>query len=211
MTATMTADSAIADSLAVFTRVREQTLSATAHLTNDQANYSPNATTWSVAQNLDHLLLAEGLYRSQISRLLDLARRGEGRNINISLEEVDLKLPFVPKAVMPLLAVPLTMFNMFVPSAVRETVLRFPVVKAKNPKMMEPAAKKSINVLRDQLRASLAETEALFAGDLPPNAERVTVSHPVFGRNTIANIIRLMSAHEERHGTQMARVMQAFR
>jgi len=42
---------------------------------------------------------------------------------------------------------------------------------------------------------------------LPANAGSVTVSHPVFGRNTITNIFGLMAAHEERHGTQISGLM----
>ena len=135
-------------------------------------------------------------------RLLNLAREGKRRNIDVSLQEVDLNLPFVPRAIMPLMAVPLTMFNMFVPSVAREAVLRFPIMKAKNPKVMEPSSK-PIATLQEQLRSSLAETATLFADELPPNAAQVTISHPVFGRNTIANVLALMAAHEERHGKQM--------
>lgn len=109
---------------------------------------------------------------------------------------------------MPLMAMPLTVMNLFVPQALRETVLRFPILKAKNPKISEPAPAKPIAVLRDQLMASIARTEGLFAGALPANAGRVTVSHPVFGRNTIPNIFGLMAAHEERHGMQIGNVLR---
>jgi hypothetical protein len=180
-------------------------------LTPEQANFTQGRDTWSVAQNLDHLLLTEALYRGQIRRLLDMAREGRQTNIDVSLGEVDLSLPFIPKAMMPLVALPLTMMNMFVPSVVRETILRFPIMKAKNPKISEPAAAKPIAMLREQLTSSFAETEALFVGELPADAGRVTVSHPVFGRNTIANVFGLMAAHEERHGAQMRELMRQQR
>lgn len=201
-------DSAIRDSLQLFARVRSGTLRLVAGLTDQQTAYRPAPDVWSVAQILDHLLLTEALYRTQMKRLLNLAREGKRSNIDVSLREVDLSLPFVPKALMPLMAMPLTVMNMFVPQALRETVLRFPVLKAKNPKISEPAPAKPIAVLRDELMASIAETERLFAGSLPARAARVTVSHPVFGRNTIPNIFGLMAAHEERHGTQLSNVLR---
>ncbi|MFN0169173.1 MAG: DinB family protein [Bryobacteraceae bacterium] len=199
---------ALADSLRVFAGVRSGTLRLVSGLTSEQANFSPRRETWSVAQNLDHLLLTESLYRGQMSRLLELAREGRQTNIDVSLGDVDLNLPFIPKAMMPLMTLPLTMMNMFVPPIVRETVLRFPIMKAKNPKISEPAAAKPIATLREELTTSLAETESLFSGELPASAERVTVSHPVFGCNTIANLFGLMAAHEERHGTQIRELVR---
>lgn len=201
-------DRAISDAVKLFTRVRGGTLRLVSGLTEEQAAYRPASDAWSVAQILDHLLLTEALYRTQMKRLIELAREGKRSNIDVSLSEVDLSLPFIPKALMPAMALPLTMMNMLVPQALRETVLRFPVMKAKNPKISEPAPAKPIAVLREQLSASLAETEALFAGALPAKAGSVTVSHPVFGRNTIPNIFGLMAAHEERHGTQIAGVLR---
>ena len=201
-------NSAIANALRSFAEVRGATMRMVAGLTSDQASFTPGAGGWSVAQNLDHLLLTEALYRGQIRKLLDLAREGKKTNIDVSLGEVDLSLPFVPKMMMPLMAVPLTMMNMFVPSALRETVLRFPIMKAKNPRISEPAKGKPIADLREQLQAAMEETEAMLSGELPANAWTVTVSHPVFGRNTIANVLGLMSAHEERHGIQMSNLMR---
>lgn len=199
---------AISDSLRLFTRVRGGTIRLVDGLTEEQAGYRPGPDAWSVAQILDHLLLTEALYRRQMKNLLDLAWEGKRSNIDVSLREVDLSLPLVPKALMPLMAAPLTVMNLFVPQALRETVLRFPIMKARNPKVSEPAPAKPLAVLRQQMAASLAETEALFAGALPAKAARVTVSHPVFGRNTIPNIFGLMAAHEERHGMQIADVLR---
>ena len=201
-------NSSIANAIRSFVEVRGATMRMVAGLTSDQASFAPAAGGWSVAQNVDHLLLTEALYRGQIRKLLDLAREGKKTNIDVSLGEVDLNLPFIPKMLMPLMAAPLTMMNMFVPSALRETVLRFPIMKARNPKISEPAKGRPIAELREELRAAMEETEAMLAGDLPANAWTVTVSHPVFGRNTIANVLGLMSAHEERHGIQMSNLMR---
>ena len=199
---------AIMHRLTAFGEARAGTLRMAAGLTPEQAHYTPSRDKWSVAQILDHLLLTEGLYRAQLKRLLDMAREGKQLNIDISLGEVDLNLPFIPRALMPMMSTPLTVMNMFVPHAVRETLLRFPIMKAKNPKVAEPAPSKPIDVLRRELASSLAETGALFAGDLPDSASRVTASHPVFGRNTIAKILALMTAHEERHGGQIGGLLR---
>lgn len=201
-------DWSIRNSLRRFSQVRNGSLLMVSGLTEEQAGYRPSGNEWSVAQILDHLLLVEGLYRSQMKRLLEIAWEGKRSNIDVALSEVDLNLPLLPKALMPLMAAPLTVLNLFVPRALREAALRFPILKAKHPKFSEPAPRKSISVLRAQMPESLAETEAIFDGALPANAARVTVSHPVFGRNTIPDILGLMTAHEERHGIQIVRVLR---
>lgn len=77
-------DRAISDSLRLFTRVRSGTIRLVDGLTDEQAGYMPGPDAWSVAQILDHLLLTEALYRTQIMRLLDLAREGKRSNIDVS-------------------------------------------------------------------------------------------------------------------------------
>lgn len=199
---------ALTDALRMFSVVRNGTIRMVAGLTEEQAGFRPARDAWSVAQIVDHLLLTESLYRTQMNRMLELAREGKRSNIDVSLREVDLSIPFIPRALMPMMAMPLTVMNLFVPQAIRETILRFPIMKAKNPKVSEPAQHRPIDALRVQLAESLTETGALFAGTLPANAARVTVSHPVFGRNTIPNIFGLMAAHEERHGLQIGGVVR---
>jgi len=199
---------AIMDSLGAFAEARAGTLLMVADLTPQQAHYAPGPNAWSVAQNLDHLLLTETLYRAQIKRLLEMAREGKRLNIDISLGEVDLNLPFIPRAMMPMMSKPLTIMNVFVPHAAREALLRFPIMKVKNPTVAEPAPDKPIDMLRLELASSLAGTQALFAGELPDNAYRVTATHPVFGRNTIDKILALLTAHEQRHGSQIGGLLR---
>ena len=199
---------ALTDSVQKFARVRNATIRMVAGLTEEQAAFRPEPEAWSAAQILDHLLLTEAINRRQYHRMLDMAREGKRLHLDVGINEVQFNLPFIPKALMPMMTLPLTMMNMFVPPALREAALRTPVMKVKSPRISEPAPSKPVAVLREQLAASLAETEALFAGPLPANAYRVTVTHPIFGRNTLAGVIRLMAAHEERHGTQLAGVLR---
>ena len=199
---------ALTESLQTFARVRNATIRMVANLTEEQAAFRPEPGAWSAAQILDHVLLTEALNRRQYQRMLDMAREGMRLHLDIGMDEVQFNLPFIPKAMMPMMTLPLTMMNMFIPPALREAALRNPIMKVKSPKISQPAPAKPIAGLRAQLAASLAETEALFAAPLPPNASRVTVTHPIFGRNTLAGAIRLMAAHEERHGTQLSGVLR---
>ena len=57
---------ALTESLQTFARVRNGTLRIVAGLSEDQAAFRPRQDVWSVAQILDHLLLTEALYRTQM-------------------------------------------------------------------------------------------------------------------------------------------------
>jgi len=150
----------------------------------------------------------DGIYREHIQKLLDLAREGKRLTIVMPWGESDPRPQFVPSMVMPMLELPFTMMNMFVPSMVRETFLRFPVMKAKSPKRAEPESGRDLTELLSGLRTSFETTRLLLEGLLPANAERVALIHPVFGRNTIPDILGLMTAHERRHQAQMAALLR---
>jgi uncharacterized damage-inducible protein DinB len=200
--------SRIARSLDAFRNVRMETLETARPLTAEQASFRPDRESWSLAQNLDHLIRIDGIYREHIQKLLDLAREGKRLTIVMPWGESDPRPQFVPSMVMPMLELPFTMMNMFVPSMVRETFLRFPVMKAKSPKRAEPESGRDLTELLSGLRTSFETTRLLLEGLLPANAERVALIHPVFGRNTIPDILGLMTAHERRHQAQMAALLR---
>jgi len=158
MAASTESNAAIRGALESFLAVRRETVRMAEGLTPEQASFSPAPGVWSVARNLDHLVITESLYRGQMAKMLEMALAGGKTNLDVSLGEVDLNLPFVPKALMPLMAAPLTMINYFVPAAVRETVLRYPLMKAKNPKVSEPAVDRPLTELTEMLRAGARET-----------------------------------------------------
>jgi uncharacterized damage-inducible protein DinB len=185
-----------------------ETLETARPLTAEQASFRPDRESWSLAQNLDHLIRIDGIYREHIQKLLDLAREGKRLTIVMPWGESDPRPQFVPSMVMPMLELPFTMMNMFVPSMVRETFLRFPVMKAKSPKRAEPESGRDLTELLSGLRTSFETTRLLLEGLLPANAERVALIHPVFGRNTIPDILGLMTAHERRHQAQMAALLR---
>jgi hypothetical protein len=104
---------------------------------------------------------------------------------------------------MPMLTVPLNIFNVFVPQAVREAMFRLPLIPAIAPSVSSPAASQPVAELRHRAVSSIAATEAVFRGDLPPNLGKITLSHPILGTNNIAQIFGILAAHEERHHGQI--------
>jgi hypothetical protein len=192
--------------IARFREVREKTLAILGPLTIAQAVWSPQDGKWTIAQIADHLLLTEEMYREQFQRLIRTAEEGGGSSIEISLSEVDVGFAAIPREVVPLLEVPMRMFNLFVPHALRETMIRYPIVASLNPRQSQPREGLALGKLRQDLARSLEETEEFFARPMPRNADELTINHPILGNNTIVQSLRILIAHEQRHQEQMERI-----
>ncbi len=191
-----------------FQTVRQRTLGILRPLTSEQALWRPRPGTWSIAEIADHLLRSEELYREQFQRLIQMARDGKEGTIQIGFQELDTTIAMVPREAIALLDLPLRMFNMFVPHALREVMVRFPLINAINPKVSEPRSGLALEKLQQDLAASLAATVQLFGGTLPSNLERLRVNHATMGNNSPIELFSIMIAHEERHQGQMEGIRQ---
>ena len=193
--------------IAKYRVAREQTLAIIQGVTQVQADFSPTVKEWSIVQNVEHLLLTEDLYRAQMQNLIDLATKagtqGGKRNIELTFHEIDNSLAFVPRNMIPRLTVPLNLLNLFVPRAVREAMFRFPLIPALNPSASQPSRTQPIAELRSRAILSLNATEEIFGGKLPLNLMDMTLSHPILGTNNVAQILGILTAHEERHQGQI--------
>ncbi|HTM50635.1 MAG TPA: DinB family protein [Bryobacteraceae bacterium] len=187
-----------------FQEVREKTLEILGQVTEEQAAWSPQKGTWSIAQIADHLLRSEEMYREQFRRLVQMANEGKGTTIEISLAEVDVGFAAIPREVIPLLEVPIRIFNLFVPHVVRETMVRYPLIASLNPRSSEPREGLTLEKLRRGLVAALVETDSFLRSPMPRNFTELTISHPIMGNNTIPQMFRIMMAHELRHQEQMS-------
>ncbi len=188
---------------------RRQTLQMTAGLTDERASLRPSPGAWSVNEVLDHLLISETLYRQTIEALIRLHREGKRPVIYHSLANIDTRLPFVPASLMPLLDVPLTVMNMFVPSFVRERLLQSRGMKAIAPTVSRPTSNKTLAEVRAGLEQSVAATEALFQANSDIDFRGLRHHHPVTGANNVLQILRIVASHEIRHQGQIAEILGA--
>jgi uncharacterized damage-inducible protein DinB len=189
-----------------FREVRDQTLSILGRLTDEQAAWSPGEGSWSIEEIADHLLLSEEVYRDQARRLIRKAEEGKGTILEISLDEMDVGIAGIPQDVVRVLEVPMRMFNLFMPNAVRETIVRYRIVSSLNPRSSQPRHGLILAQLKHDLSTALVQTEEFLAMPVPSNIDELTISHPVLGNNTLGQSFRMLIAHEERHHGQMARV-----
>jgi len=187
--------------------IRHRTLSLVAGMTEEQASFSPKAGVWSTAQILDHIVLFEALYRDAMEKLINLARQGRKPEIRYGLKDIDVSVAGVPQAALSLLEIPLDVANYFIPSFVRQTIIRFPIVAGTSPKIANPRPNLSIDTLRVQLLDGAKATRDLLSGPLPAKAQDMKISHPLLGINNLVDLLGLMAAHEERHHEQIRGVI----
>lgn len=193
--------------LSRYRAAREGTLAIIRDLSQAQIDFAPRANVWSIGQNVQHLLLTEDLYRTQMRKMIEMARKGGAKNIDLTFQQINTTFAYIPREVMPVFTVPLNMMNMVMPRVVRETMFRLPLIPAVNPTFSSPTGSQPVEELRARALSSIEATEAIFKGELPANLNDITLSHPILGTNNIPQIFGVIAAHEERHHTQMRSVL----
>ena len=192
-----------------FQAIRGKTIEMADEFSDEQAVKCARTGAWSAAEVLDHILRAEVVFRNYERQALERAQAGETGTIRISFREVDTRLRPVPSRLMPLLTPVLFALHAVTPFAVRLFVMRRPgLVWADAPKIAQPIAGRGMAELRGNLAAEMHETVALFEGRLPKALRRVRAAHPLYGFNDMAQVMRLMGAHEQRHQHQLRAILR---
>lgn len=187
--------------------IRRRTLTMVENITDEQASFVPTIKAWSIAQNLDHMVLFEDLYRGTIQKLIDLGKQGRKPNIVYTLKDIDVSLAGMPDFMLSAMEAPLNMMNPFIPSAVRQAIVRFPILSANTPQVAAPRPGLKMNTLREQLVESAKVTRDLLSAPLPADPREMGISHPLLGINNVIDLLGMMCAHEERHQDQIQRIL----
>jgi hypothetical protein len=194
--------------LALFGAARQRTLELIAGLTQVQIEFSPGPGQWYVGEVLDHLLRGEALNRRDIAELIDLAKSGRRPYLIRTFEDVNVSMAFIPKAMLPFLEVPFRLLSMVVPHSAREFLTRYRLVPAQSPDVGTPRKGRSLDELRQELRTSLQETEALFAAHSTLDYQAMIQQHPLLGVNNVLQLLRIVALHEQRHQSQIGDILK---
>jgi len=196
------------DDLNLFREAREATIGLTAGLTEQQSLWLPGPGKWSVGEVLDHILLAERLYRDRFTKLVELKKAGRKAELHSGFAEIDTSLLHIPKPVLPMLEMPFQMMNFFVPTAVREAMTRYRVIPAQAPSIATPRKGRPVNELCNELQSSVAQTEELFRNNPNLDYREMRMAHPLMGNNHVLRLLRIMTRHEQRHQEQIRSVQR---
>jgi len=187
--------------------MRERTLTMADGLTQTELDYSNAPERWSVGEVVDHMLLGERINREQIARLIEMRRKGRKPELSLTFSDLNIGVAGVPRCVLPLLEAPLTLMNMFVPDSLRNYLTRNSLIPFRNPDPATPRRGRPASELRGDLIASLQETETLFHSNPDIDYSELVLHHPLLGSYNVPGLLQFMSAHEQRHQSQIRDIL----
>jgi DinB family protein len=190
-----------------FRTVRARTFAMIQGLSQKQLDYVPEPGAWSVGEQVDHLILAEQVLRRDIAILIERAKAGQTPYLYRSFAEFNARPAFLPECALPWLEAPLTVFSMVIPASVREYVVRNVPFPAQAPDVMLPRPGRTKAELCEELGAMLHETEALFAANPSLDYDNMRHQHPLFGIQTVPQLVRILWLHEQAHQDQITRIL----
>lgn len=208
---TVTHSNSLAEGLDEFRETRARTLAMARALTPQDLDFVPGANRWSIGEVLDHILLAGSINRGQIAKLIELKKAGRSPKLDLSFSDLNISIAYLPQSVLSILEVPLTFMNMLVPNSVRNYLTRHRVVPFQNPDAAAPRRGRTASALISDLTESLKKTEALFQTNSQLNYEEMILRHPLLGSYNVPGLLRFMSAHEQRHQSQVVDVLKSLR
>jgi hypothetical protein len=187
--------------------VRSRTLAMIQDLSQEQLDYVPQPGQWSVEEQVDHLILAERVLRGDMAILIERAMAGQTPYLYRSFAEFNARPACIPQGVLPWLEAPLTVFSAVIPASVREYVVRNVPFPAQAPDVMLPRRGRTKVELCEELGAMLCETETLFAANPSLDYDNMRHQHPLFGIQTVPQLVCTLWLHEQAHQDQITRVL----
>jgi len=187
---------------------RECTLALVDGLSQAQTEFAASSKAWSVGEVLDHLVRADRLYREKFVQLIHLAQAGKPPVLRVSFAEVNTSIAYIPKPVLGLVEMPLSIMNSFVPKCLPETFVKYRLVPAQAPSIAEPTKGRELDALRADLRNAQQEMEALFSANAGLNFGSMRVIHPLMGDNNIPELLQFIATHEQRHQNQIRDILK---
>jgi len=167
-----------------------------------QSEFAPPAK-WSTGEVLHHLLLSDNLYRRNFTRLIELQQSGQRPVLRSSFADLNPSIAYIPKSLLPMLEIPFTVANLFVPNVLRETMTQFRLLPAQNPDITTPKKGQPVSELRASLQSAYDEIAALFEANPELDYRVMRYQHPILGSNSVLQMLRIAAMHERRHQSQI--------
>jgi len=197
----------VQEHLAQLRAVRWRTVAMIQDLAQEQLDHVPEPGEWSIGEVVDHLILSDQFLRGEIAILIERVKAGQTPYLYRSFAEFNVRPAFIPECALRWLEVPLNLFNMFTPAGVRDYVVRNVPVRALAPDIILPRRGKKQAELVAELHAMLHDTEALFVANPALDYEHMRHQHPLFGIQTVPQLLHTLGLHEQAHQDQIVRVL----
>ena len=186
-----------------FRETRTATVALVQGLTQEQFDWRPAASKWSVGEVVDHLLLSEQFWQGEFARLIALAQAGQRPIIERTLVELNVAPFLIPRPLLPLFAFPFQVSTMLMPKGVFDWLIKNRFLPMRNPDMNEPRRGQLAGELRTRMGSISNHTKALFEANPSLDYRAMTHRHPALGTNDVPAILTILASHEQRHQMQI--------
>ena len=188
-----------------FRTARSQTLALAGSLSQKEFDWIPGPHQWSIGQVLDHLFLVEQMVRGEIALLIRLFREGKTPEIVRTFSDLNTGPAYLPRALLPLFSVPFSLLTRLMPRRLFDVIVRFPQIPFQAADRTTPAHGKNAAELRESLAQSINQTGCLLAANRDCEWDRLVLTHPALGVNSVPQLIGVLASHERRHHGQIQR------
>ena len=195
------------DALAKLRSIREQTIHLIENLDQPASDRIPSPGKWSISEILDHLILTDAFYQKDVSKLVGLGKTNQSAVLRRTFSEFNASPRFFPKPLMILTTPFLSFAGCFVPRFLRETMMRNAILPFQNPDVVKPRKGRKLDSLKVDLREYLHSIETILNENPDLNYNELFHYHPILGKNTIPQLLKLMARHEQRHQDQIQRIL----
>jgi hypothetical protein len=209
----------IPETLSRLTHVRKKTFDLIDGCSQEAFDQKPakcslllgEAGSWNAGEVLDHIVKVMESLGGEVGTLIALKLSGEEPVLSRGIAEYDVSPVFIPKQLMPLAESFFKIGNQFasafLPSSVRESIIRTRTFPIRNPSQWIPASGRSIADLRADLEASMMKLEGMIEAHPEITFDELVLDHSIFGRHTVPQLLEVLSLHEEWHQPDIERIL----
>jgi len=123
--------------------------------------------------------------------------------LKIGIKKYDVAPAGIPKSFMPYLEPGFQFANRVsaavLPTCARKAILKNRFVPIKNPESWKPEAGRDLNELRSNLKSACAKLEETVSRESKTPLDQMILSHSVFGRYTVRQLLAILTIHEQWH------------
>ena len=161
---------------------------------------------WSPGEVFDHLIKFDRFFLQNTQELFSLAQSGQPTRLEYSLQQLDVGPACIPKAVLPLFTIPLTVASRVIPKPVQSFLASS--LPIQHPQFATPERNRSKLELQEELRQTLVEyTELLDSPTSAYDLSKMIISHPLLGKRTLLELPEFVAVHENRHLGRMLELL----
>ncbi|MGI8785763.1 MAG: DinB family protein [Acidobacteriota bacterium] len=182
-------------------------------LSQEQLDFRPLRSSWSIGQVGHHVGLAEGVWQSYLSELLRNGAGGGNKTRKVTWREVPFRSRLVPNIVMEssLFQTPISMMLYLAPRPLQSMMFAVPIVRMEASPRMQPEAGLPRSTILDSLDQVRAATLKIVEPSADWDLTNYRIDHPFVGNRDVYGMLDLIASHDQRHNQQIDTIRKSPR